>query len=99
MRRAENRALSSRGNRQALAAGKSSGEGREDMHMPLPLIPALLGGAVLLTGGPGLKKGLDARENFERAERLIDEARRIYTEDVQCWEIGHAGALRPGMAA
>ena len=67
--------------------------------MPLPLIPALLGGAVLLTGGPGLKNGLDARENFERAERLIDEARRIYTEDVQCWEIGHAGALRPGMAA
>ena len=67
--------------------------------MPLPLIPALLGGAVLLTGGPGLKKGLDARENFEKAERLIDEARRIYTEDVQCWEIGHAGALRPGMAA
>ena len=80
MRRAENRALSSRENRQALSAGKSSGEGREDMHMPLPLIPVLLGGAALLTGGLGLKKGLDARENFEKAERITDEARRIYDD-------------------
>ena len=46
--------------------------------MPLPLIPLLLGGAALCTAGYGVKKGLDAKEDFSRAERINDEARRSY---------------------
>lgn len=46
--------------------------------MPLPLIPVLIGGAALLTGGYGVKKGLDAKENFNKAERITDQAKDIY---------------------
>lgn len=50
--------------------------------MPLPLIPALLGGASLLAGAFGVKKGLDAKENFDRAERIGKDAQRKYDEAV-----------------
>ncbi len=40
--------------------------------MPLPLI---LAGAALLAGGYGVKKGFDAKEDFERAERIGNRAK------------------------
>lgn len=43
--------------------------------MPLPL---LLVGAAVLAGGYGVKKGLDAKSDFNRAESLNDEAKTIY---------------------
>jgi hypothetical protein len=43
--------------------------------MPLPFI--LLGAAVL-AGGYGVKKGVDAKSDFDRAESLNREAQRIY---------------------
>ena len=43
--------------------------------MPLPL---LLVGAAVLAGGYGVKKGLDAKSDFDRAEELNAEAKRIY---------------------
>lgn len=45
--------------------------------MPLPL---LLIGAAVLAGGYGVKKGLDAKEDFDRAKELNDEAKEIYDE-------------------
>ena len=44
--------------------------------MPLPLIPVLIGGAALLAGGYGVKKGLDAKENFDRAKDISADAQR-----------------------
>ena len=46
--------------------------------MPLPLIPVLLGGASLLAGAIGVKKGLDAKEDFDRAERIAENAKRSH---------------------
>ncbi len=46
--------------------------------MPLPFIPILLGAAALITSGYGVKKGLDAKEDFDRAESIIANARSIY---------------------
>lgn len=43
--------------------------------MPLPL---LLVGAAVLAGGYGVKKGLDAKSDFDRAGELNAEAKRIY---------------------
>lgn len=51
--------------------------------MPLPLIPVLLGGAALLVGGYGVKKGLDAKENFDRAKSITADAREIYDDAVE----------------
>lgn len=51
--------------------------------MPLPLIPVLIGGAALLAGGYGVKKGLDAKENFDRAKDISADAQRIYDEAVE----------------
>ena len=48
--------------------------------MPLPLIPVLLSGAALLAGGYGVKKGLDAKENFDRAKDITEDAKRIYDD-------------------
>lgn len=45
--------------------------------MPLPL---LLVGAAVLAGGYGIKKGIDAKGDFDRAESLNNEARRIYDD-------------------
>lgn len=46
--------------------------------MPLPLIPVLLGGASLIASAVGIKKGLDAKEDFERAERIAENAKRSH---------------------
>lgn len=54
--------------------------------MPLPLIPVLLGGAALLAGGYGIKKGFDAKENFDRAESITADAREIYDDAVEALE-------------
>lgn len=43
--------------------------------MPIPFI---LAGAAILAGGYGVKKGIDAKKDFDRAERLNDEAKEIY---------------------
>lgn len=51
--------------------------------MPLPLIPILLGGASLAAGVFGVKKGLEARENFETAERITDSARNLQDNALQ----------------
>lgn len=51
--------------------------------MPLPLIPVLIGGAALLAGGYGVKKGLDAKENFDRAKDISADAQRIYDDAVE----------------
>ena len=46
--------------------------------MPLPLIPLLLGGAALLTAGFGVKKGFDAKEDFDQAEQVTAKAQALY---------------------
>jgi hypothetical protein len=48
--------------------------------MPLPF---LLIGAAVLAGGFGVKKGLDAKDDFDRAEALNNEARDIYDQAAQ----------------
>lgn len=48
--------------------------------MPLPLIPLLLGGAALVTAGFGVKKGFDAKEDFDQAERVTTRAQDLYDE-------------------
>lgn len=50
--------------------------------MPLPLIPLLLGGASLATGIFGVKKGLDAKEDFDRVERIGKDAQRRHENAV-----------------
>ena len=45
--------------------------------MPLPFL--LIGAAVLL-GGVGVKKGLDAKEDFDHAENLNTEAKKTYDD-------------------
>lgn len=47
--------------------------------MPIPFI---LAGAALLAGGIGIKKGLDAKEDFERAERIGNRAKRKHEKAV-----------------
>ena len=51
--------------------------------MPLPLIPVLLGGASLAAGAFGVKKALEAKENFETAEYVTDSARNLQEEALQ----------------
>lgn len=48
--------------------------------MPLPL---LLIGAAVAFGGYGVKKGLDAKEDFERAEYWNNEARKVYDKSTK----------------
>ena len=48
--------------------------------MPVPLI---LGAAALLAGGIGIKKGLDAKEDFDRAERIGESAKRRHESAVR----------------
>ena len=47
--------------------------------MPVPLI---LGAAALLAGGIGIKKGFDAKEDFDRAERIGKNAQRKHESAV-----------------
>lgn len=48
--------------------------------MPLPLI---LGAAALIAGGVGVKKGLDAKENFDTAERIARRAKHNHQEALE----------------
>ncbi len=50
--------------------------------MPLPLIPLVLGGAALVTGGFGAKKGYDAKSDYSKAKSTNREAQDI-VEDAQ----------------
>lgn len=43
--------------------------------MPIPFI---LGGIALAAGAYGVKKGLDANEDFDRADKLNSQAEKIY---------------------
>ncbi len=42
--------------------------------MPLPFI---LAGAAIAAAGYGVKKGVDAKEDFDRAERYNNEAKKF----------------------
>lgn len=52
--------------------------------MPLPL---LLVGAAVLAGGFGVKKGLDAKADFKRAEELNNEAKETYDNACSSLEV------------
>lgn len=52
--------------------------------MPIPFIIA---GAALLAGGYGVKKGLDAKEDFERAERIGRRAKERHEEALKFLEL------------
>lgn len=54
--------------------------------MPLPLIPLLIGGASLLAGGYGVKKGLDAKDDFERAKSIGEDAKKRHEKSVKSLE-------------
>ncbi len=43
-------------------------------------IPLIVGGLALLAGGFGVKKGLDAKENFSRAERIVRNSDHDFIE-------------------
>lgn len=62
--------------------------------MPLPLIPLLLGGAALFGAGVGVKKGFDAKADFDKAESVNSEARSVYDTAQKKLENVHARAQR-----
>lgn len=43
--------------------------------MVFPLIPIIIGGIALITGGVGVKMGLDAKSDFDEAQRVNDRAK------------------------
>lgn len=57
--------------------------------MPLPL---LLVGAAVLAGGFGVKKGLDAKADFNRAKELNNEAKETYDDACSSLEAARDGA-------
>jgi len=42
--------------------------------MPIPLIPIIIGAGSALLGALGIKKGLDANENFDKAKSKGERA-------------------------
>ncbi|WP_129351700.1 hypothetical protein [Solidesulfovibrio carbinolicus] len=60
--------------------------------MPLPLIPIVLGGIALLSGGYGVKKGFDAKEDYDRADVLNNEATTIYDDACEKLKVARDGA-------
>lgn len=54
--------------------------------MPLPLIPLLLGGASLITGSYGVKKGVDATSNFSKANAIGKNAKARHENYVKALE-------------
>ncbi len=54
--------------------------------MPLPLIPIIAGIAALGTGAYGVKKGLDAMDDMEKAKRIGNEAQERHDAAVQALE-------------
>ncbi|MBA4500870.1 hypothetical protein [Marinobacterium marinum] len=57
--------------------------------MPLPLI---LAGAALVAGGYGVKKGVDAKGDFDKAKNINRKAKRIHDEAKGKLEDAHANA-------
>ena len=51
--------------------------------MPLPLIPLGLGLASLIAGGYGVKKGIDAKDNFDLAKSIGDKAKLKHSKEVE----------------
>ncbi len=51
--------------------------------MPLPLIPVLLGGASLVAGIAGVKKGFDAKANLDKAKEIGNSAKRKHEKAVK----------------
>lgn len=54
--------------------------------MPLPLIPIVLGAASLVTGAAGLKKGIDAKRDYERAREIGERAERKHRRAIKALE-------------
>ncbi len=48
--------------------------------MPLPLIPVVIGLVSLVAGGYGVKKGLDAKEDLDRAKSIGKDAERRHKD-------------------
>lgn len=51
--------------------------------MPLPLIPVAIGLVSLVAGGYGVKKGLDAKEDLDRAKSIGESAERKHKKAVR----------------
>ena len=51
--------------------------------MPLPFI---LGATALIAAGTGVKKGLDAKKNFDKAERIGQRAKRSHEKTIESLE-------------
>ena len=49
-------------------------------------LPFILAGAALLAGGIGVKKGIDAKEDFDRAERIGRRANRNHEDAIESLE-------------
>lgn len=58
--------------------------------MPLPLlaVPALIGGAAALAGAVGIKKGYDAKCDYDDAKRINSDAEEIYDKAEKRLNIG-----------
>ena len=54
--------------------------------MPFPLIPLIIGGVSLLAGGYGVKKGVDAKADFDRAKTIGSRAQRRHRQAVAALE-------------
>ena len=54
--------------------------------MPLPLIPLLIGGVSLLAGSYGVKKGFDAKGDFDKAESIGKSAKNLHEKFIQSME-------------
>lgn len=57
--------------------------------MPLPL---LIAGAAVILGGYGVKKGFDAKNDYNRAENYNNEAKQIYDDAVKALNISRDNA-------
>lgn len=51
--------------------------------MPLPLIPIALGLASLLGAGYGVKKGIDAKDNFDRAGEIGNDSKERHEKGIK----------------
>jgi hypothetical protein len=56
------------------------------------MLPFILLGAAVLAGGLGVKKGIDAKDDFDKAESLNAEAKEIYDAAVQRLETARKNA-------
>lgn len=54
--------------------------------MVLPLVPLLIGAGVAAAGAYGVKKGLGAKSDFNRAKRIFREAENKLEEADDTWK-------------